>query len=160
MSLDRLARARAVLETICDPELPVLTISDLGVLREVRDGGERVEITITPTYSGCPALETMRSNIEAAMAAAHIPCRIDIALTPAWTTAWMSDAAREKLRAYGIAPPMEGDSALALFGRKPVPCPRCGASETELLAAFGATSCKAMWRCTACREPFEHFKCH
>jgi ring-1,2-phenylacetyl-CoA epoxidase subunit PaaD len=155
-------RALEVAGAVPDPEIPVLTIADLGVLRDARvtpEGG--VEVDITPTYSGCQAMNTITLQVEAALAEAGIePARVRLVLTPAWTTDWMTEAGREKLRAYGIAPPPPRATRRALFGMETeVACPRCGSTETETLSEFGSTACKALWRCTACREPFDHFKC-
>jgi ring-1,2-phenylacetyl-CoA epoxidase subunit PaaD len=163
VTMDRLARARAAAEAVVDPELPVLTIADLGVLRDVRlsEGGE-VEVVITPTYSGCPAMNMIALEVEMAVERAGLGRpKVTTVLHPAWTTDWLSEAGREKLRAYGVAPP-EGrtGSRRALFGEEHVACPRCGSCDTERLAEFGSTACKALWRCRGCREPFDHFKCH
>ncbi|GJD48751.1 Putative 1,2-phenylacetyl-CoA epoxidase, subunit D [Methylobacterium crusticola] len=158
---DALARtARAAAATVCDPEIPVLTIADLGVLREVsvRDGV--VEVAITPTYSGCPAMDVIGLEVQTALARAGIAqARVRLVLSPAWTTDWMTDAGKEKLRAYGIAPPAGKASRRALFGEEQVTCPLCGSTRTERISEFGSTACKALWRCTACREPFDSFKC-
>ncbi|MGG5809393.1 1,2-phenylacetyl-CoA epoxidase subunit PaaD [Falsiroseomonas sp. CW058] len=156
------ARALAVAGAIPDPEIPVLTIADLGVLRDARvavDGG--VEVDITPTYSGCPAMNMIALQVEIALAAAGLPRpRVRLVLSPAWTTDWMTPAGRDRLRAYGIAPPPPQASRRALFGaEEEVACPRCGSAATEKLSEFGSTACKSLWRCTACREPFDHFKC-
>jgi ring-1,2-phenylacetyl-CoA epoxidase subunit PaaD len=156
-----LERARAALAQVCDPEIPVLTIADLGVLRDVRLDGERIEVDITPTYSGCPAMSTITLDIELALARAGFEAvKVRTVLSPAWTTDWMSAEGRAKLLAYGIAPPAGRSGRRALFGQDEVACPRCGSLETERLAEFGSTSCKALWRCRACREPFDYFKCH
>jgi ring-1,2-phenylacetyl-CoA epoxidase subunit PaaD len=159
---DRLARARAAAEAVVDPEIPVLTIADLGVLRDVRLAeDERVEVVITPTYSGCPAMNMIAFEIETAVERAGLGRpRVTTVLHPAWTTDWLTAEGREKLRAYGIAPP-EGKAGgrRALFGEEQVACPRCGSRDTERLAEFGSTACKALWRCRACREPFDYFKC-
>lgn len=150
--MTRLARAVAALSAVCDPEIPVLTIADLGVLRDVRLDGEAVEVVITPTYSGCPAMNVIRFEIETALAAAGFSdVRVRTVLSPAWTTDWMSAEGARKLREYGIAPPVRGGAVV---------CPQCGAAEVELLSEFGSTACKALWRCLACREPFDVFKCH
>jgi ring-1,2-phenylacetyl-CoA epoxidase subunit PaaD len=159
---DRLAQARAAAEAVVDPEIPVLTIADLGVLRDVRlaDGGE-VEVVITPTYSGCPAMNMIAFEVEAAVERAGLGRpKVTTVLHPTWTTDWLTDAGREKLRAYGIAPP-EGRAGgrRALFGEEHVACPHCGGRDTERLAEFGSTACKALWRCRSCREPFDYFKC-
>ena len=156
-----LARAREALRRVCDPEIPVLTIADLGVLRDVRLSGEGVEVDITPTYSGCPAMSTITLDIELALARAGFDAvKVRTVLSPAWTTDWMSEAGRAKLLAYGIAPPAGRSGRRALFGQDEVACPRCASLETERLSEFGSTSCKALWRCRACREPFDYFKCH
>ncbi len=155
------ARARAALEAVVDPEIPVLTIADLGVLRDVavRDG--RVEMAITPTYSGCPAMNMIAVDIDVALRRAGIMgAQVRTVLSPAWTTDWLSDQGRRKLTEYGIAPPQPGGGRRALFGLDTVPCPRCGSTDTVQLAEFGSTSCKALWRCQSCREPFDYFKCH
>jgi ring-1,2-phenylacetyl-CoA epoxidase subunit PaaD len=147
---------------VVDPEIPVLTIADLGVLREVaikHDGG--VEVTITPTYSGCPAMNMIALEIELALAREGFAgAKVRTVLSPAWTTDWMSEEGRRKLRDYGIAPPQPSASRRGLFGIEQVTCPQCGSADTELLAEFGSTSCKALWRCKSCREPFDYFKCH
>ena len=154
-------RALAALADVCDPEIPVLTIADLGVLRGVEVVDGRVEVTITPTYSGCPAMNMIALEIELALARAGIAgATIRTVLHPAWTTDWMSEDGRRKLRDYGIAPPSPGSGRRALFGQDVVACPRCGSEDTERLAEFGSTSCKALWRCKSCREPFDYFKCH
>ena len=158
---DLLARARAALAEVCDPELPVLTIADLGVLRDVAIEEGRVVVTITPTYSGCPAMDMIAVEIGLALARAGIPDgTVRTVLHPAWTTDWMSEHGRRKLAEYGIAPPARAAGRRALFGRDIVACPRCGSKHTERLAEFGSTSCKALWRCLSCREPFDYFKCH
>ena len=146
---------------VVDPEIPVLTIADLGVLRDVVVHGGRVEVAITPTYSGCPAMNMIALEIELALERAGIlRPTIRTVLSPAWTTDWMSEDGRRKLRDYGIAPPARSSSRRALFGEQQVICPQCGAADTELLSEFGSTSCKALWRCMNCREPFDYFKCH
>ena len=156
-----LERAHAALALVCDPEIPVLSIADLGVLREVRLADGRVEVDITPTYSGCPAMSTITLDIEIALARAGFPAvKVRTVLSPAWTTDWMSEDGRAKLLAYGVAPPARRSGRRALFGQDEVACPRCASRDTERLAEFGSTSCKALWRCRACREPFDYFKCH
>jgi ring-1,2-phenylacetyl-CoA epoxidase subunit PaaD len=159
---DRLRRAHAIAGAVPDPEIPVLTIADLGVLRAVREAAEGgVEVDITPTYSGCPAMNMIALQVEAALLQAGIaPARVRLVLSPAWTTNWMSAEGRDKLRDYGIAPPAPRATRRALFGMEgEVACPRCGSTATEVLSEFGSTACKALRRCTACREPFDHFKC-
>jgi ring-1,2-phenylacetyl-CoA epoxidase subunit PaaD len=154
-------RALAAAATVVDPEIPVLTIADLGVLRAVRLAGDTVEIEITPTYSGCPAMHAIELAIETALHAAGIgKFRISTVLAPAWTTDWLSAEGRRKLAAFGIAPPSGQASRRALFGADAVPCPRCGSAETERISEFGSTACKALYRCRRCAEPFDYFKCH
>ena len=146
---------------VVDPEIPVLTIADLGVLREVKVSDGHVEVAITPTYSGCPAMNMIALEIEIALEReGFAKPMIRTVLSPAWTTDWMSEDGRRKLRDYGIAPPLAASSRRALFGVQEVACPQCGSTNTELLSEFGSTSCKALWRCKACREPFDYFKCH
>ena len=154
-------RAWDAVSRVVDPEIPVLTIADLGVLREVnlRDG--HVEVAITPTYSGCPAMNMIALEIELALEREGFQsAKVRTVLSPAWTTDWMSEDGRGKLKAYGIAPPIGTSSRRALFGVQAVACPQCGSDDTELLSEFGSTSCKALWRCKSCREPFDYFKCH
>lgn len=153
-------RAWAAAAEVTDPEVPVLTIADLGVLREVVETPDGVEVLITPTYSGCAAMGVIAIEVELALARAGIPGRVRTVLSPAWTTDWMSEAGRDKLRDYGIAPPGKSSGRRALFGTDEVACPRCGSGDTVVMAEFGSTSCKALWRCRACHEPFDYFKCH
>jgi ring-1,2-phenylacetyl-CoA epoxidase subunit PaaD len=154
-------RAWDAAASVVDPEIPVLTIADLGVLRDVVLDDDHVEVAITPTYSGCPAMNMIALEIEVALERAGFRHpKVRTVLSPAWTTEWMSDEGRRKLRAYGIAPPLPSNSRRALFGEQAVACPQCGSENTELLSEFGSTSCKALWRCKACREPFDYFKCH
>jgi ring-1,2-phenylacetyl-CoA epoxidase subunit PaaD len=146
---------------VVDPEIPVLTIADLGVLRDVQVHDGQVEVAITPTYSGCPAMNMIALEIELALEREGFgKPRVRTVLSPAWTTDWMSEEGRRKLRDYGIAPPESASSRRALFGVQQVTCPQCGSGNTELLSEFGSTSCKALWRCKSCREPFDYFKCH
>lgn len=158
-----LDRAWTAAAGVADPEIPVLSIADLGILHDVMVGADgKVSVTILPTYMGCPAMGVIRLGIETALAEAGFEdVVVKLSYTPAWTTDLMSDEAREKLRAYGIAPPAKGAGKRALLAEDDsiVACPRCGSSETEKLSEFGSTACKALWRCTACREPFDHFKC-
>jgi len=154
-------RAFQAASEVCDPEIPVLTIVDLGVLRDVSVHDGRVEVAITPTYSGCPAMSMIQLEIEMALEKAGIPGgRVRTVLSPAWTTDWMTDEGRRKLQEYGVAPPKRGGGRRALFGTEEVTCPNCGSADTRVLSEFGSTSCKALWRCQACREPFDYFKCH
>lgn len=159
-------RAWEAAASVVDPEIPVLTIADLGVLREVTVGDGGVEVAITPTYSGCPAMNMIALEIELALARAGIAeAKVRTVLSPAWTTDWIGPQAREKLRRYGIAPP--GKSAatgvsVLRFASTPdaIRCPRCGSARTEALSAYGSTPCKSLYRCLACREPFDWFKTH
>jgi len=159
------ARAWAVLEQVPDPEVPVVSVCDLGIVRDVAVQGQGVAVVLTPTYSGCPATEVIAQSVHDALAGAGFdPVTVSTRRAPAWTTDWISDAGRRKLRAYGIAPP-SGNAAVHDDGPRPirihargVDCPRCGSSQTEKLSAFGSTACKALYRCLACREPFEYFK--
>jgi ring-1,2-phenylacetyl-CoA epoxidase subunit PaaD len=156
-----LDRARHAAGTVVDPEIPVLTIADLGVLLDVVMDGNTVEVTITPTYSGCPAMTMIGMEIGIALDRAGFPdARVRTVLSPAWTTDWLTQSGREKLLAYGIAPPVPGSGRRALFGEQVVACPRCGSDDTRVLAEFASTSCKALWQCQTCREPFDYFKCH
>lgn len=157
------AQAWRIAAAVPDPEVPVLTIEDLGVLRAVELRGERVVVDITPTYSGCPAMDTIRDDVVLALTAAGFAdVEVRLVLSPAWTTDWMSDAGKQKLRAYGIAPPSgraavpAGPIRLAFSVR----CPRCGSLDTREVSRFGSTSCKALYECRACLEPFDHFKVH
>lgn len=160
-----IALARQVAAAVLDPELPVLTLADLGVLRDVTADSDGIVVTITPTYSGCPAMETMRSDLVRSLHTAGFDrVRVRTELSPAWTTDWISEDGKRKLVEYGIAPPgpaahRQGPVPLTL--RPPVArvrCPRCGSADTEELSRFGATACKALHRCLACAEPFEHIK--
>jgi len=154
-------RAWAAAASVVDPEIPVLSIEDLGVLREVRIEDGCVEVAITPTYSGCPAMNMIGLEVELALnRAGFADAKVRVVLLPAWTTDWMSADGRRKLREYGIAPPQPAGNRRALFGVQQVACPQCGSEATELLSEFGSTSCKALWRCKSCREPFDYFKCH
>lgn len=157
----RLDEARRVAGAVVDPEIPVLSIADLGVLREVRLTEGRIEVLITPTYSGCPAMTMIALEIELALEKAGLGrATVKTVLSPAWTTDWMSEDGKRKLKEYGVAPPVGPAGRRALFGVEVVACPQCGSSDTSRLAEFGSTSCKALWRCNACREPFDYFRCH
>src|SRR4051794_31738911 len=146
---------------VADPEIPVLTIADLGVLRDVTVHDGCVEVAITPTYSGCPAMNMIALEIELALQRNGFrDPKVRTVLSPAWTTDWMSEDGRRKLKEYGIAPPLAASGRRALFGELAVACPQCGSGDTEVLSEFGSTSCKALWRCKSCREPFDYFKCH
>lgn len=151
------------LASVTDPEVPVLTILDLGIVRNVQVGDQsRVSITITPTYSGCPAMDVIAMNIRMALLSHGVKgINIESQLSPAWTTDWMTEEGKRKLKEYGIAPPVrKAASALDLFDEDEVPCPKCGSTNTQLTSQFGPTSCKSLYKCNSCLEPFEHFKCH
>lgn len=157
---ERLLAARAAVSAVVDPEIPVVTIADLGILRDVHDVDGRIEVTLLPTYTGCPAVAMIQLETEAALASAGIrDATVRTVLTPAWTTDFITDEGRRKLLAYGIAPPMRAGSKRSLFGEETVACPRCGSTTTSRIAEFGSTACKALWRCDACWEPFDYFKC-
>jgi ring-1,2-phenylacetyl-CoA epoxidase subunit PaaD len=156
--------ARAIAATVRDPELPMLTLEDLGVLRDVHEDGRRVTVTITPTYSGCPAMATMRDDLVHRLTDAGYAARVEIALSPAWSSDWITDRGREALRAHGLsapgpAPRSDGPIPLTLMPTaRAIDCPRCGSPRTELTSEYGATACKALYRCSDCLEPFEHVK--
>ena len=151
-----------ILDRVLDPEVPALSVVELGIVRDVRYDGPGVVVDVTPTYSGCPAMRVIESEIQAALEASGVaPVTVNTIYSPAWTTDWMSDDAKAKLRAYGIAPPAhaEGSGLVTLFRRTAAPqCPHCGSRHTELRSEFGSTACKAICVCLECRQPFEHFK--
>ncbi len=162
MSVTDLSEARAweAAAAVPDPEIPVLTVADLGILRGVSLEGGVAVARVTPTYTGCPAVLAIELAVEAALLDAGFEARVVRVISPPWTTDWITDAGRAKLLAYGIAPPAKGgNSVRALFGETVVACPRCGSEDTEKLSEFGSTPCKAQYRCRACLEPFDHFKC-
>jgi ring-1,2-phenylacetyl-CoA epoxidase subunit PaaD len=157
---DARERANAAAAGVPDPDLPVLSIADLGVLRDVQvEGSDRVTVTITPTYSGCPAMETIRADVEKAL---HDNGFSDVSvrtvLSPAWTTDWMTEAGRRALADYGIAPPSPRRSDAPVALPLSVRCPQCGSLDTREVSRFGSTACKSLWVCSGCREPFDHFK--
>ena len=154
-------RVWSALETVLDPEVPVLSIVELGIVRDIKLDGETVRVTVTPTYSGCPAMHAIEQEIVAALQAAGFQqVELQTVYAPAWTTDWITAPAREKLRAYGIAPPGSAATTLVQLSGPPkaVPCPACGSRDTGLVSEFGATACKSLHICRACRQPFEHFK--
>lgn len=155
------AAVRAVwklLGTLSDPEIPVLTITDLGMVRSVTHDEQGWTVGFTPTYSGCPATEFLLNAIREAMSAhGYMPLTIVLQLHPAWTTDWMSQDAKARLRAWGISPPMA--HSCHAHRQEVVSCPRCDSTDTVLISQFGSTACKALYRCASCREPFDHFKC-
>jgi len=162
------ARAWAVLQQVLDPEVPALSVCDLGIVREVRFMGGQLTVALTPTYSGCPATEAIELAVRQALqAAGFMVVRTELRRAPAWTTDWITAEGRAKLKAYGIAPPAhfneapDGSVPIRIMRRQAfeaLACPRCESTDTERLSAFGSTACKSLWRCRACREPFEHFK--
>ena len=168
---DAIQAAWAALETLADPELPVVSLRELGILRDVRQGADGLEVVITPTYSGCPAMGQIEDDVHTTLQAAGLQAKVVTQLAPAWTTDWMTDIAKEKLRAYGIAPPGQhcakgreaGESVLrfvrsAAEPAPAVPCPHCGSSHTVESSHFGSTACKALYKCLDCQEPFDYFK--
>ncbi len=151
-----------ILDQVNDPEIPVLSLWDLGILQNIERQGDAVVVTITTTYSGCPAMDVIGDDIRQALQqAGYANVTVKQRYSPAWTTDWISADGRRKLHAYGIAPPAEASSSKnALLGGKPiVPCPLCGSTRTERVSEFGSTACKALYRCQDCREPFDYFKC-
>lgn len=153
-----LADIKAVLATVPDPEVPAITLDELGIIRNVGIENGRIHITLTPTYMGCPATHAIREMVVDALLEAGYPQPLlKEQLSPAWTTDWISYSAREKLRKYGIAPPNGGCDT---DNNRPKACPRCNSEQTEQISAFGSTACKSLYRCLACKEPFEYFKCH
>lgn len=157
------AAAWDILGTVLDPEVPVLSVVDLGIVRDVRVGESEIEVDVTPTYSGCPAMQLIEDEITRALRRAGAgQVRVNTVFQPAWTTDWIGADARERLRAYGIAPPGQTGAADAelvpLRRRALVPCPRCGSRDTREQSIFGSTACKALYTCLSCHEPFEHFK--
>lgn len=146
-----------ILETVCDPEVPVLTIIDLGIVRDVKVNDNAIEIIITPTYTGCPAMDMISMNIRLALTENGFNnLTITSVLAPAWTTDWMSEQGKQKLKTYGIAAP---DKKFEI-PEDGVQCPQCNSNNTKLVSAFGSTSCKALYQCQDCKEPFDYFKCH
>ena len=167
---DAVQAAWAALESLADPEIPVVSLRELGILRDVRQGDEGLEVVITPTYSGCPAMGQIEDDLRATLQAAGLQARVITQLAPAWTTDWMTDAAHDKLRAWGIAPPQhrcasqqpKGENVLRFVRQaarhEVVPCPHCGSSHTVESSHFGSTACKALYKCLDCQEPFDYFK--
>lgn len=142
-----------VLESVTDPEIPVISLTDLGIVRDVKLDGDQVEVIITPTYTGCPAMLEMEKDIYNALKKAGIEkIKVTTVLSPAWTTDWMSEEGKRKLEEYGIAPPRGSG--------EPIACPQCKSTNTTLMSQFGSTACKALYKCEDCLEPFDYFKCH
>lgn len=165
VSASRIDSAWSALNEVLDPEVPALSVVDLGLVREVIEHDDGLEIVLTPTYSGCPATEVIEQSVLEAIAAAGLgPARVTMRRAPAWSSDWISAEGKRKLLEYGIAPPgpllADGVVPIRIVGRRQVavPCPRCASAHTERLSAFGSTACKSLHRCLDCREPFEHFK--
>ncbi len=153
-----------ILAHVADPEVPVLSVLDLGIVRDIRmqDNGE-LEIMITPTYTGCPAMDMIAANIRMELSAnGYVQVKITNVLSPAWTTDWMSEEGKQKLKDYGIAPPLPKQQACRseLFAEQAVQCPHCNSYHTTRISEFGSTACKALYQCRDCKEPFDYFKCH
>lgn len=149
------------LSAIADPEIPVVTIEEMGMLRSATMQDGKCIVTITPTYSGCPAMGIIEADIKALLHQKGIPdVEVKLVYSPAWTTDWMSAAAKEKMRGYGIAPPLHSSCSLSVPDLDTIACPLCGAKDTSLISRFGSTACKALYKCDSCKEPFEYFKCH
>lgn len=152
------------LEAVCDPEVPVLSILDLGIVRDVKILGDKIEVIITPTYSGCPAMDMIAINIKLALLEhGYKNTIITSVLSPAWTSDWMTESGKEKLKAYGIAPPNHSQIVCntKLFAdSEAIQCPLCNSYHTKLISQFGSTPCKALYQCQDCQEPFDYFKCH
>lgn len=154
------SRAFRAAASVPDPEIPCVTVADLGILRSVEIVDGVAVAKVTPTYSGCPAVLAIELAVEAALREAGFEARVERVIAPAWTTDWITSEGRAKLAAYGIAPPAASSNSIrALFGETQVDCPRCGSSETARISEFGSTACKALYGCEACREPFDYFKC-
>jgi ring-1,2-phenylacetyl-CoA epoxidase subunit PaaD len=149
----------SILETVTDPEVPVLTVIDLGIVRDVKINAGGIEVVITPTYSGCPAMDMIAANIKMELLANGYPkIKITSVLSPAWTTDWMSEEGKRKLKEYGIAPPQTRSDRPGLTDN--IECPQCHSTNTRLISEFGSTACKALYQCNDCKEPFDYFKCH
>lgn len=150
-----------LLEEVSDPEVPVLSVVDLGVARQVEVNEQSITITITPTYSGCPAMKTMEDDIRKKLSDHHIEnVTINTVLSPAWTTDWLSENGRRKLKEFGIAPPEhEVDKSVLFSEATRVPCPKCDSTDTRMVSQFGSTACKAHYQCNTCKEPYDYFKC-
>ncbi len=150
-----------ILRSVSDPEIPVLSIMDMGIVRKVEQEGERYKIDITPTYSGCPAMDTIGDDIKAAFKQEGLEAEINLVLSPAWTTDWITERGKAALEKYGIAAPREKsvDKAALLGEKNQLECPRCGSKDTKMVSRFGSTACKALFQCNDCHEPFDYFKC-
>ncbi|MDR3716130.1 MAG: phenylacetate-CoA oxygenase subunit PaaJ [Puia sp.] len=155
---------RGLLETVCDPEIPVLSVIDLGIIRKIETETDSVVVALTPTYSGCPALEAIILDVYNTLRkAGYGNVQVRTELSPAWTTDWISEKGKDKLKAFGIAPPLPGQPVChtrAFHEEEAIPCPRCNSYDTRLISRFGSTPCKALYQCRTCQEPFDYFKCH
>jgi ring-1,2-phenylacetyl-CoA epoxidase subunit PaaD len=150
-----------ILEKVTDPEIPVLSVIDLGIIREIIINDGKIEVIITPTYSGCPAMDVISMNIRMALISeGFTTIKISQQLSPAWTTDWMTESGKEKLISYGIAPPVAKSFDKDFLENLVIECPLCHSSNTSLISQFGSTACKALYKCNDCREPFDYFKCH
>jgi len=161
-TLPTISQIKKILEEVVDPEIPILTIEDLGILRHVEYKNDVWEVTITPTYSGCPAMKTIEDDIYTAFKKNNIEnVKVLSVLSPAWTTDWLTEEGRYKLEEYGIAPPLHAsaDKKILLGVNKHIRCPRCKSEDTEMKSQFGSTACKALYICKSCKEPFDYFKC-
>jgi ring-1,2-phenylacetyl-CoA epoxidase subunit PaaD len=155
-SMSEKEKILSILEEVCDPEVPVLSILDLGIVRDVKITDEETEVVITPTYSGCPAMDAISIDIRLKLLEhGYKKIKITSILSPAWTTDWMTETGKRKLKAYGIAPPQYSNK-----GDENIECPQCHSTNTKLLSQFGSTACKALYQCLDCKEPFDYFKCH
>ncbi len=158
---DRIDHIRTVLQKVKDPEIPVLSIHDLGILRDVRFEGETCVVYITPSYVGCPAMKMIELYIKLCLEEEGIDnFRIETVLTPAWTTDWISEEGKKKLKEYGIAPPVASRMSSLMNDSGGIQCPRCDSEDTKQISFYGSTACKAQYQCNSCLEPFEYFKCH
>lgn len=151
----------SLLSVIPDPEIPVVNIYEMGMLHDVLIDESGYEIVLTPTYTGCPAMGIIEQDIKLTLAQQGIkPVKVKLVYDPAWTTDWMTEAAKEKLSRYGIAPPLHSSCTTEVFAHNVIPCPRCHSEDTVIISRFGATACKSLYQCNDCKEPFEYFKCH
>mgnify|MGYP003333980731 CR=1 FL=1 len=150
-----------ILSVIIDPEIPVVTIEEMGMLKDVKVNGDEVEVLLTPTYTGCPAMNLIEQDIKMTLASKGVQhVSVKLVYDPAWTTDWMTDIAKAKMKLYGIAPPLTSACNSERFTDNVIECPHCGSKQTQLISRFGSTACKSLFTCKACLEPFEYFKCH
>ena len=151
---------RETLRSVTDPEIPVLSIMDMGIIRGIDINDKKVNVQITPTYTGCPAMDTIAMDIRIALDTKGYDTSVELVLSPAWTTDWITPQGRKNLEDYGIAPPLEGNlDKGALLGERVVTCPQCKSTNTSMISQFGSTACKALFKCHECLEPFDYFKC-